>query len=129
MRCDRQGRAVASCRGAKGLVACGCSIAEGGAGMRGRNRGKAPGDPPTGTAGGKGRAIADKERAAIGRCYEVDIYVRVEIDTHGEGAVQGEVTSMLWRGDIGFRQLDAIEVKWNGDTGVLQTGEIEMWKP
>ena len=48
------------------------------------------------------------------RCYEVDIGDRVEIDTHGEGTVQGEVTSMLWRGELGFRQPDAIEVQWKG---------------
>ena len=35
---------------------------------------------------------------------------------------------MLWRGDIGFRRPDAIEVKWNGTTGALLMGEIEMWE-
>ena len=74
--------------------------------------------------------MAAKERAAMDRCYEVDIGDRVEIDTHDEGTVQGEVMSMLWRGDnvIGFRQPGAIEVKWNGDTGALRMGEIEMWE-
>ena len=62
------------------------------------------------------------------RCYEVNIGGRVEIDTHYEGTVQGEVTNMLWRGDIGFRQPDAIEVKWNSDTGALRMGEIGMWE-
>ena len=44
--------------------------------------------------------MADKERAAMDRCYEVGIGDRVEIDTHDEGTVQGEVRNMLWRGDI-----------------------------
>ena len=72
--------------------------------------------------------MADKERAAMDRCYEVDIGDRVEIDTHDEGTVQGEVTNMLWRGDLGFRQPDAIEVQWKGSKGELQMGEIEMWE-
>ena len=48
---------------------------------------------------------ADKERAAMDRCYEVDIGDRVEIATHDEGTVQGVVTNMLWKGEMGFRQL------------------------
>ena len=85
MRCDRQDHIMGSCRGATGTVACECSIVEGGTDRRGRNRGKAPGDPSTGTAGGKGMTMADKERTAMDRCYEVDIGDRVEIDTHDEG--------------------------------------------
>ena len=34
---------------------------------------------------------ADKERAAMVRCYEVYIGDRVEIDTHDEGTVQGVI--------------------------------------
>ena len=71
---------------------------------------------------------ADKEREAMGRCYEVDIGDRVEIDTHDEGTVQGEVTNMLWRGELGFRKPDALEVQWTGSGGELQMGEIEMWE-
>ena len=76
---------------------------------------------------------ADEERAAMDRCYEVDIEDRVEIGTHDERTVQGEVTSMLWRGGIGFRQPDAPEVKWpwtsvHSSTGELQMGAIEMWE-
>ena len=64
------------------------------------------------------------------RCYEVDIGDRMEMDTHGEGTVHGEVTNMLWRGGIGLRRPGAIEVKWNGDTGALRMGarEIGMWE-
>ena len=71
---------------------------------------------------------ADKEREALDRCYEVDIGDRVEIDTHDEGTVQGEVTNMLWRGELGFRQPHALEVRWTGSGGELQMGEIEMWE-
>ena len=71
---------------------------------------------------------ADKERAAMDRCCEVDIGDRVEIDTHDEGTVQGGVTNMLWRGDLGFRQPYAIEVQCKCSKGELQMGEIEMWE-
>ena len=66
--------------------------------------------------------MVNKERAAMDRCYEVDIGSRMEIDTHGEGTVQGEVTNMLWRGDIGYRQPDALEVKSTSGTGELKMG-------
>ena len=46
----------------------------------------------------------------------------MEIDTHDEGTVQGEATNMLWRGDIGYRQPGAMEVKWNSDTGGAADG-------
>ena len=69
---------------------------------------------------------ADKDRQAMDRCYEVDIGDRVEIDTHDAGTVKGEVTNMLWRGELGFRQPDALEVRWTGSGGELQMGEIEM---
>ena len=71
---------------------------------------------------------ADKEREVMDRCYKVDIGDRVEIDTHDEGTVQGEVTNMLWRGELGFRQPDALEVQWTGSRGELQMGKIEMWE-
>ena len=71
---------------------------------------------------------ADKEGAAMVRCYEVYIGDRVEIDTHDEGTVQGVTTHMLWRGEMGFRQLDTLEVQWHSATGELQMGEIEMWE-
>ena len=35
---------------------------------------------------------------------------------------------MLWRGELGFRQPDALEVRWTGSGGELQMGEIEMWE-
>ena len=76
--------------------------------------------------------MTDTERAAMDRCYEVDRGQGGNRHTHDEGTVQGEVTNMLynvmWRGVIGFRQLDAMEVKWNGNTGALRMGEIEMWE-
>ena len=62
------------------------------------------------------------------RCYEVDIGDKVEIDTHDEGTVRGVITNMLWRGEMGFRQPDALEVQWHSDAGELQMGEIEMWE-
>ena len=68
MRCGRQDHIMVSCRGAKGMVACECSIVEEVTDRRGRNRGKAPGDPPTGTARGNGMSMTDKEREAMGRC-------------------------------------------------------------
>ena len=99
------------------MVACECSIAGVATDRHGRTGGEVSGDSLTGKTGGKSMTRADKERAAIDRCYEVDIGDRVEIDTHDEGIVQGEVMNMLWRGDMGFRQPDAIEVKWISDTG------------
>ena len=108
------------------MVACGCGIVEGVKGRRGRSSGQYQRDPPTGTATGTGMTRADQERAAVGRCYEVDIGDRVEIDTHDEGTVQGEVTNMLWRGELGFRQPDALEVQWKGSRGELH---IELETP
>ena len=35
---------------------------------------------------------------------------------------------MLWRGAMGFRQPDALEVQWHSEAGELQMGEIEMWE-
>ena len=35
---------------------------------------------------------------------------------------------MLWRGEMGFRQPDALEVQWYSGTGELQMGMIEMWE-
>ena len=66
----------------------------------------------------------DQERAAMDRCYEVDIRDRVEVDTHDEGTVQGEVTNMLWRGGMGFRQPDALEVRWSSSTEEMQMGGL-----
>ena len=40
-----------------------------------------------------------------GQALEVDIGDRVEIATHDEGTGQGVITNMLWRGEMGFRQL------------------------
>ena len=59
-----------SCRGEKGMVACGCGIAEGlnCKGRRGGSSGQHPGDLPTGTARGTGMTEADTERTAMDRC-------------------------------------------------------------
>ena len=77
---------------------------------------------------GKRATRADKEssREAMDRYYEVDIGDRAEIDTHDEGTVQGEVTSMLWREEVGFRQP---ALRWTNSTGEQQMGKIEMWEP
>ena len=107
MRCDRPDHIMASCRGAKCMVACECSAAEVGTNRYGRTWQNVSGDLPTGKAGGKSLTMADKKRAAMDRCYEMDIGDRVEIDTHNEGTVQGEVANMLWRCALGYRQPDA----------------------
>ena len=58
-------------------------------------------------------AMADKERAAVGRCYDVDIGPvigdKVEIYTHDEGTVQGEVTDMCC--PIAFRTVDTYKTE------------------
>ena len=101
-------------------------------GMAGRGEFKYSGDKPTRKKGTPTIIMtkADKERAAMDRCYEVDIGDRVEIATrHDEGTVQGEVTNMLWREVVGYTQPDALEIQWTSSTGEPQMGEIEMWEP
>ena len=68
------------------MVTCGCGVAEVATDRYSRTWQKVSGDLPTGKAGGKRMTQADKERAAMDRCYEVDIGDRVEIDKGtGEG--------------------------------------------
>ena len=122
-RHDRPDHMMVSCRGAKGMVACEYSVAEVVTDKYGRTWQKVSGDPTTGSAGGKRATKADKERAAMDRCYEVDIGDRVDIDTHDEGTVQGEVTHMLiMEGGGGVRQPGALEVRWMNETGSNRCG-------
>ena len=118
-RCDRLDHVMAACRGEEGMVACDCCVAEVDRDRYGRARGNNSGDFPTRKKGTPTMTKADKERAAMDKCYEVDIWDRVGIDTHDEETVQGEVTNMLWRGEMGFRQPDALEVQWSSSTGKL----------
>ena len=127
-RCDRLDHVMAACRGKGGMVACDCCVVEVDRDKYGRTRKKYSGDLPARARGTQKMSKADKERAAMDRCYEVDIGDRVEIDTHDEGTVRGVITNMLWRGEMGFRQPDALEVQWHSDAGELQMGEIEMWE-
>ena len=72
------------------MVVCDCCVAVVDRDRYGRARGKNSGDLPV-RAKGTQMSKADKERAAMDMCYEVDIDDRVEIDTHDEGTVRGEI--------------------------------------